>query len=94
MLQRVGGDGLRAALSMANQTASFIEALGLKDVNVVGWSDRAIVALLLAISRPDLVKKLISVGGLAEAMAQSQETRRWIESTSPDKFPKEFRQPI
>ena len=76
--------------SMANQTASFIEALGLRDVSVVGWSDGAIVALLLAVSRPELVKKVISVGGLAETMAQSNETREWIASMSPEKFPKKF----
>ncbi|MDG6904311.1 MAG: alpha/beta hydrolase [Nitrososphaerota archaeon] len=76
--------------SMVKQTVSFIEALGLKDVNVVGWSDGGIVALLLAISRPDLVKKIISVGGLAETMAQSAKTRRWIESMNEESFPKEF----
>ena len=54
------------------------------------WLDGAIIALLLAISRPDLVKKVISVGGLAETMAQSAETRRWIESMSQESFPKEF----
>lgn len=76
--------------SMVKQTASFIEALGLKGVNVVGWSDGAIVALLLAISRPDLVKKIISAGGLAETMSQSAETRQWIESMSQESFPAEF----
>ncbi|MDG6990982.1 MAG: alpha/beta hydrolase [Nitrososphaerota archaeon] len=76
--------------SMVEQTASFIEALGLKAVNVVGWSDGAIVALLLAISRPDLVRRMISVGGLAETMAQSAETRGWIESMNAEKFPQEF----
>lgn len=76
--------------SMVNQTVLFIETLGLKAVNVVGWSDGAIVALLLAISRPDLVKRMISVGGLAETMAQSAETRGWIESMSPETFPKGF----
>ncbi len=76
--------------SMVKQTASFIEGLGLNYVNVVGWSDGAIIALLLAISRPDLVKKMISIGGLAETMAQSAETRQWIESMSPGKFPKKF----
>ena len=76
--------------SMVRQTSSFIEELGLKDVEVVGWSDGAIIALLLAISRPDLVKKMISVGGLAETMAQSAETRRWIEFLSQESFPKEY----
>lgn len=73
--------------SMVDQTASFIEALGLKTANVVGWSDGAIVALLLAISRPALVKSVISVSGLVETMVQSAETRRWIESAIPESFP-------
>ncbi len=73
--------------SMANQTASFIEALGLGSVNLVGWSDGAIVAMLLAISKPDLVRKVVSVSGLVDTMVQSTETRRWIESASPRSFP-------
>lgn len=74
--------------AMVEQTASFIEALGLGKANVVGWSDGAIVALLLAISRPDLVRKVVSVSGLADTMAQSEETRRWIESAGPESFPR------
>ncbi len=74
--------------SMVGQTASFIEALGLGAASVVGWSDGAIVALLLAISRPDLVKKMVTISGLADTMVQSAETRRWIESAVPASFPK------
>jgi pimeloyl-ACP methyl ester carboxylesterase len=74
--------------SMVDQTATFIEALGPETVNVVGWSDGAIVALLLAISRPDLVRKVVSVSGLVDAMVQSAETRRWIESATPESFPR------
>lgn len=74
--------------SMVNQAASFIEALGLTTVNVVGWSDGAIVALLLAISRPAFVRKMVCVSGLVDTMVQSTATRRWIESASPESFPK------
>ncbi len=74
--------------SMVSQTASFIEALGLRTVNLAGWSDGAIVALLLAISRPNLVRKVVSISGLLDTMVQSTQTRRWIESASPESFPK------
>jgi len=73
--------------SMVNQTASFIEGLRLGPVNVVGWSDGAIIALLLAISKPDLLKKVVSVSGLADTMVQSSETRKWIKSAVPESFP-------
>jgi pimeloyl-ACP methyl ester carboxylesterase len=49
---------------MAKQTVAFIEALGLGATNLVGWSDGAIVALLVAVSRPDFVKSLILVSGI------------------------------
>ena len=74
--------------SMTRQAAAFIESLELGSVNVLGWSDGAIIAMLLAISRPDLVEKLVLVGGLADTEAQTAESRRWIESASVQSFPK------
>lgn len=52
---------------MAAYTVDFIEALKLGATNLVGWSDGAIIALLVAIYRPDVVKRLVSVSGLFNA---------------------------
>jgi len=74
--------------TMAAVTVHFIEALKLGAVNLVGWSDGAITSLLVAISRPDLVKHLVSVGGLFDAKAQSPEDLNWIRSLTPESFRK------
>jgi pimeloyl-ACP methyl ester carboxylesterase len=49
--------------AMLGYTIDFIEASTLGPVNLVGWSDGAILSLLLAISRPDLLKRMVCVSG-------------------------------
>jgi len=46
----------------ADDAAGVIEALGCKSCYVIGWSDGAISATILAAKRPDLVKKLVVFG--------------------------------
>ncbi len=74
--------------AMAELTVKFIEAVKLGSMNLVGWSDGAIIGLLVAISRPDLVKRLVSVGGLFNADAQSPQALDWIRSLTPESFSK------
>ncbi len=74
--------------AMAGLTVKFIETLKLGSMNLVGWSDGAIIGLLVAISRPDLVKRLVSVGGLFNADAQSPQALDWIRSLTPESFSK------
>ena len=73
---------------MADYTVRFIEALGLGPSNLVGWSDGAIISLLVAVSRPDLVKRLVCVSGLFDTNAQSPKDRKWIASATPESFRK------
>ena len=73
---------------IAEYTAGFIETLGLGPSNLVGWSDGAIISLLVAISRPDLVKRLVCVSGLFDTNAQSPRDREWIASATPESFRK------
>jgi pimeloyl-ACP methyl ester carboxylesterase len=47
---------------MAEDTVAFLEALELGPVHLGGWSDGAVVALLVAMWRPDLVRTLVFVG--------------------------------
>jgi pimeloyl-ACP methyl ester carboxylesterase len=54
------GNGPREA--MADDTIAFPEAVGLTAVDVVGWSDDAVVAPLVALRRPDLVRRLVLIG--------------------------------
>ena len=47
---------------MAQDTVAFIEALGIERAHLVGWSDGALVGLLVALWRPELVGKLVLDG--------------------------------
>jgi pimeloyl-ACP methyl ester carboxylesterase len=47
---------------MAQDTIAFLDALGLSSVHLVGWSDGAVVGLLVALHRPDLVRRLVMIG--------------------------------
>jgi pimeloyl-ACP methyl ester carboxylesterase len=48
--------------AMADETIAFLELLG-RRVYLVGHSDGANVALIVALRRPDLVKRVVAVGG-------------------------------
>ena len=45
--------------NMAQHAIAFMEALGIESAHLAGWSDGALVALLVALRRPKLVRKLI-----------------------------------
>ena len=47
--------------SMVDETIAVIEHLG-GPVHIIGWSDGGIVGLLLALRRPELVGRLVSIG--------------------------------
>lgn len=47
----------------ADDTAGFIEVLGLSPSNVLGWSMGGDVALALSVRRPDVVKRLVVYAG-------------------------------
>lgn len=48
--------------AMAADTIAFMDAVGVSSAHLVGWSDGAVVALLVARERPDLVGKLVMIG--------------------------------
>ncbi|MGI5455618.1 alpha/beta fold hydrolase [Streptomyces sp. CA-249302] len=47
---------------MADDTVDFIETVVGGPAHLVGWSDGGIVALLVALARPDLVRKIVAIG--------------------------------
>lgn len=47
---------------MADDTIAFIDAIGTGPVHLVGWSDGGNVAMIVAVRRPDLVRKLVIIG--------------------------------
>ena len=48
--------------AMAADTVGFLDAIVGGPAHLVGWSDGGIVGLLVAIARPDLVRKLVVIG--------------------------------
>ena len=48
---------------MADDTAAFLDTLGIGRAHLVGHSDGANVALLVAMARPDLVAKMVLISG-------------------------------
>jgi pimeloyl-ACP methyl ester carboxylesterase len=52
-------DGPITYENMAQHTIAFMEALDIEATHLVGWSDGALVGLLVALRRPKLVRKLV-----------------------------------
>lgn len=63
---------------MAEDMVAFIESVIGTPVHLVGWSDGAILGMMIARSRPDLVRKLVLIGGAADIAAYVPE---FIEAT-------------
>ncbi|WP_406281135.1 alpha/beta hydrolase [Nocardia sp. NBC_00881] len=66
-----GGEALTTVEGFAAGAIEFIEALGLTEVDLLGWSFGGVVAQAVTLTRPDLVRKLIVAGsgsGLAPNM--------------------------
>jgi pimeloyl-ACP methyl ester carboxylesterase len=62
--------------AMAQDTIAFLEAVGTGPAHLVGWSDGAIVALLVALKRPDLVRRLVLLSGALD-------TSGWVPQFEP-----------
>ena len=73
--------------AMADDTIAYLEALGLAAVHLVGWSDGAAVAALVAIKRPDLTRSLVSIGQHFEPDGERGEARALREVWSAEAFP-------
>ena len=66
---------------MADDTIAFMDAVGSGPAHLVGWSDGGDVGLLVAIKRPDLVRRLVTIGANFSADGL---TREAAESFRPD----------
>jgi pimeloyl-ACP methyl ester carboxylesterase len=63
---------------MAEDTVAFIDHVLGRPVHLVGWSDGAILALMVALARPELVRRLVLIGGAADVSGYVSE---FIEAT-------------
>ena len=54
---------------MASDTIGFLDTVVRGPAHLVGWSDGGIVCLLVAVARPDLVRKLVAISANAKPAA-------------------------
>jgi pimeloyl-ACP methyl ester carboxylesterase len=67
---------------MAQDTIAFMEAVGLPKADVVGWSDGATVGLLVALRRPELVRRLVYIGQQVNPEGLPPQVRAMMEQES------------
>jgi valacyclovir hydrolase len=65
----------------AADMAALLEGLGTGPAYVIGWSDGAIVGLTLTVTRPDLVRSLVTLAG--EACILEEERANWPPLADP-----------
>jgi pimeloyl-ACP methyl ester carboxylesterase len=72
-------------------TVAFMEALDLPSAHLVGWSDGGMAALDVALTRPDLVRKLVLIGTVAHIDGLTAETRQENERFTAESLPQTMR---
>jgi len=73
--------------NMAGHTIAFMEAVGLDSAHVAGWSDGALVGLLVAMRRPSLVRKLVLIDQFVTLDGATSWYRPFVTSMTADKAP-------
>ncbi|MDQ1014138.1 alpha/beta fold hydrolase [Streptomyces afghaniensis] len=77
-------DGPLSYQDMADDTVAFIERVVGGPAHLVGWSDGGVVALLVAIARPDLVRKVVAIGANFLPSPQSGAAPAMLDQITPD----------
>jgi pimeloyl-ACP methyl ester carboxylesterase len=74
---------------MAEDTAALLERLGIRDADVIGWSDGGQIALRLAFTHPELVRRVVAsgVGLSASSPAEIEHRKRTMESLASNFWP-------
>jgi pimeloyl-ACP methyl ester carboxylesterase len=71
---------------MTEDTAALLNQLGIRNADVIGWSDGGRIALRLAFTHPELVRRVIASGvGLSAPTPEVAEIiRKYYEALSPE----------
>jgi len=72
--------------AMADDTIGFMQALGIENAHLVGYSDGGNTALVLALARPDLVRKLVCIGANFHWNGMAPVAVAVIAHATPDSF--------
>jgi len=76
--------------AMAADMAAFMDRLGYGPAHVVGFSDGGIIALLLAMSRPDLVARVVAIGPNVRVDGLTDEALAELREATPQNWPPEY----
>jgi pimeloyl-ACP methyl ester carboxylesterase len=73
---------------MAEDTVAYLEVVVGGPADLVGWSDRAAVALLAAQRRPDLVRRMVLIGQYYNSSGRvpGSDLDRWLRSEEAEGF--------
>jgi pimeloyl-ACP methyl ester carboxylesterase len=77
-------DGPLSYQAMADDTIAFLETVVGGPAHLVGWSDGGIVALLVALARPDLTRKVVAMGANFLPGPQSCAAPEMFDHMTPD----------
>jgi pimeloyl-ACP methyl ester carboxylesterase len=83
------GEALSYSL-MASDVIALMDYLGIKQANILGWSDGGIIALDLAINHPDRLLKVIAYGanynlsGVRTDLGESEKFAKRVEQAAQD----------
>lgn len=70
--------------NMTQDTVAFMKALNLEKIPCVGWSDGAIISLMLATYNPELVSTCVLISGQHSSKGCTPEAIESIKKTGPD----------
>lgn len=71
---------------MASDMVAFMDALSIRSADLVGWSDGSNIAMLIAVARPDLVRRLVLVNGNFALDGIEPEVLAWVSHVAGDAF--------
>ena len=73
--------------NMAADFEALLDHLGLSDVMVVGWSDGGVTGLQMAMNRPDLVGKVVTLGAHSRPEGMTDQFKAEVEGSTAENFP-------
>jgi pimeloyl-ACP methyl ester carboxylesterase len=74
---------------MTADTIALIEQLRLDAPNIVGFSDGGIIALQVAMGRPDLAGMVVAIGVNVSVSGLTNDALEWLESVTPETWGEE-----
>ncbi|MBK7368745.1 MAG: alpha/beta hydrolase [Candidatus Eisenbacteria bacterium] len=70
--------------AMAEDMIALLDHLGVKQVDVMGWSDGGDIGLDLAMHHPDRIRRLVTFGANLDPTGLNEPDQRWAATATPD----------